>query len=199
MHIHIRHIESRRDFRLTDFESLRDAKSPAWSPGGDRIVLVNHGSIFISSVDPFNPEVFQITHDQGSTAPTWSPDGKQIAFSSHLDGNWNIFAIDVDGRNRIRLTNDAADDERPDWSPDGSQIAFMSRHHGVWDFFVVDTETFVETKLTDSRGGYIEPSWSPDGSKIAMGEGDIYVINADGTGLTNITNPPEYESSPDWH
>ena len=197
-HTFIRHIQSGREFRLTE----RDGLYPAWSWDGRQIVFEEASNLYISSVDPFNPQVFKLTHDGNfNTMPTWSPDGRQIAFASILDGNYNIFAINVDGTNRIRLTNNPADDERPDWSPDGRQIAFMSHRHGTWDIFVVNTKTFVETKLTDSQGDYREPSWSPDSEQIAIadnGEGEIYVINADGTGLTNITNSPDYETSPDW-
>ena len=197
-HTYIRHIKGGREFRLTEGDGLY----PAWSPDGEHIAFEESHNIFISSVDPFNPQVFKLTHDGVfNTMPTWSPNGKQIAFASTLDGNYNIFVVDVDGTNRIRLTNNPADDEHPDWSPDGNQIAFMSHRHGTWDIFFVNTKTFVETQLTDSQGDYREPSWSPDGSKIAMGEmgeGEIYVINADGTDLTNITNSLTYETSPDW-
>lgn len=193
---YIHHIESGRSFRLTEDNGLY----PAWSPDGTQIVYENRFNLFITSTDPFNPEVFQLTHNDNAphTTPTWSPDGEQIAFASTLDGNYNIFAIDADGRNQIRFTNHPSDDSHPDWSPDGRQIAFQSHRFGTWDIFVVDTETFIETQLTDSQGDYREPSWSPDSSKIAMGESEIYIINANGTGLTNITNSVAYESAPDW-
>ena len=66
------------------------------------------------------------------------------------------------------------------------------RDNKNWDIYIVNASTFVVTQVTDGKGGYVEPTWSPDGRKIAMngGNGDIYVINADGTGLTNITNTP---------
>ena len=195
---YIRHIESGREFRLTD----GDGEYPAWSPDGAQIVY-GSADLYISTVDPFNPEVIRITHDGSrNTTATWSPDGKQIAFSSNLDGNPNIFAINPDGTNRIRFTNHPADDRHPDWSPDGNHIAFMTHRHGTWDIYLVNTKTFVETQLTDSQGNYQQPSWSPDGTKIALAnnnDGEIYVINADGTNLTNITNSPTHEDSPDWH
>ena len=196
--IYIRHIESGREFHLTE----DDGFNPAWSPDGRQIAYDDGSNLYISTVDMASPQVVKITHDGNfNTMPTWSPDGRQIAFASILDGNYNIFTIDVDGRNRIRLTNNPSDDEHPDWSPDGQQIAFMSHRHGTWDIFVVHTRTFVETQLTDSQGDYREPSWSPDGGKIAFSEeaeGEIYTIDADGTDLTNITNSAEYEGSPNW-
>ena len=198
--LYIRHIETGNEFRLI---SEDNAYHPAWSADGEQIAYDDGGDLYISSVDMANPQVFKITHGGSHhTNPTWSPDGRQIAFASNLDGNWNIFAINVDGTNRVRLTNDPADDERPDWSPDGRHIAFMTHRHGTWDIYIVNTRTFVETQLTESDGNYQKPSWSPDGEKIAFSEeaeGEIYVIDADGTDLTNITNSPDHhEGSADW-
>ena len=198
LHIHIRHIESGRDFRLTD-EIHDNARYPSWSPDGERIAFSHDSDIYISSVDHATPQVFRITHDGISNDnPTWSPDGEQIAFSSLLDDNRNIFAIDVDGRNRIRLTNNPSDDEHPDWSPDGRHIAFMAHRHGTWDIYLVNTQTFAETQLTHN-GDYRYPSFSPDGAQIAFSStGDIYVMDTDGMDKTNITNSPDHEVYPDW-
>ena len=194
--IYIRHIESGREFHLTEDDGL----NPAWSPDGRQIAYDDGSNLYISTVDMASPQVVKITHDGNfNTNPTWSPNGRQIAFDSILDGDYNIFAINADGTNRIRLTNHPADDERPDWSPNGEYIAFMSHRHGTWDIYIVNTRTFVDTQLTDSHGNYQDPSWSPDGTKIALSnDGDIYTINADGTDLMNITNSPDHEDSADW-
>ena len=58
--------------------------------------------------------------------PSWSPAGRQIAFVSERDGNWEIYVMDSDGSNPRNLTKSAAKDFPPSWSPDGRQIAFLS-------------------------------------------------------------------------
>ena len=197
----IRHIESGAAFSIKP-PGGQWYVFPAWSPNGKRIAYSDKSDIFTVTVDPVNPKIVQITHDGNKNEmPSWSPDGHQIAFSSILDGNKNIFAIGIDGRNRIRLTNNPGTEDHPDWSPDGDYIAFMGFRGDSWDIYIVNTLTYVETQLTDSQDDDVEPSWSPDGTKIAFerNSGEIYAINADGTGLTNITNTPKIgEGSPDW-
>ena len=65
--------------------------------------------------------------DSGDDYPAWSPDGKKIAFMSRREGNGEIYVMDADGDNPIRLTNNEfAGDGQPAWSPDGNKIASNS-------------------------------------------------------------------------
>ena len=185
-----------------------DVLFPAWSFAGKQIAYIRNGDIYISPVksklNHRQDDDLQLTFEAfeaSNEPPTWSPSGRQIAFTSGMDGNDNIFVIDVDGSNRIQITNNPADDRHPDWSPNGDSIAFQSHRNGSWDIYTVNTKTVVETQLTHSPSDFREPSWSPDGTKLALCEtpvGEIYVMNADGTGLMNITNSGTYETSPDW-
>ena len=69
-------------------------------------------------------------HPAGDLSPAWSPDGKQIAFSSNRDGNREVYVMNANGTNPINLTNHPAADSEPDWSPNGRQIAFTSDRDG---------------------------------------------------------------------
>ena len=75
--------------------------------------------------------------------PSWSPDGRRIAFSSFRDvrdGAPGIYVMDADGKNQTKLTNDNYPNQWPTWSPDGRRIAFSSFRGVRWDIFVMDAD-----------------------------------------------------------
>jgi LysM repeat protein len=101
----------------------------------------------------------QITNNSSDTAPAPSPDGTKIAFMSlNRDGagNYEIFVMDADGNNAIRLTNNAANDGLPTWSPDGNAIAFASDRDGTWAIWAMNPDGSNQRKLFGMGG-------SPDG------------------------------------
>ena len=83
--------------------------------------------------------VRQLTH--GGVDPTWSPDGKYIAYGSASAGNVhipNIYVIDSDGSNDYRLTHYDGYDGEPAWSPDGRHIVFVSSRDDNLDIYVME-------------------------------------------------------------
>src|SRR2546423_6005089 len=95
------------------------------------------------------------------TMPTTA--GVRIAFASHRDGNWEIYAMDVDGRRQTRLTTRGEQDRFPLWSPDGSKLAFGSQVGRGWELWVMAADGTNPRHLCSHISAKGSRSWSPDG------------------------------------
>jgi Tol biopolymer transport system component len=91
--------------------------------------------------------------------PAQAPEQAQITFQSDRDGNWEIYAIDTDGRNPLRLTNNPADDLSPAWSPDGQRIAFASSRDGNYEIYVMDADGKNQRNLANNPADDVFPDW----------------------------------------
>jgi probable HAF family extracellular repeat protein len=133
------------------------------------------------------------------TAPT--PD--KIVFESSRNGNLEIYVVNADGGNLVRLTSNSAADTNPVWSPDRGKIAFTSLRTGNSDIYVMNADGSNQTRLTTSTAFDAGPAWSPDGTKIAFwslrnGNAEIYVMNGDGSSLRRLTSHPGADIQPSW-
>jgi Tol biopolymer transport system component len=130
----------------------------------------------------------------------------RIVFSSNRDGNYEIYAMELDGLPQCRLTMDPQADFTPAWSSNRSQIAFA---RGSYDgqFIGDDAEIWVmksdgtrQKRLTNNDVADFGPAWSPNRKKIAFTRSrwDIWVMNANGSGEIQLTDDPDYDMSPAW-
>src|SRR6185295_4394074 len=115
--------------------------------------------------------------------------------------NGDIYVMNADGTDQVRLTTNDAADRSPAWSPDGTKIAFTSRRTGNGDIYVMNADGTAQVQRTSAAAVDSAPDWSPDGNKIAFasgrtGNGDIYLIN--GSTRTRLTSNPAVEGEPSF-
>ena len=137
-------------FARTILEAMREQfVTPPFGGGGKGLIAFvsdrdGNGEIYVMNADGSDQR--RLTHfGDFDGVPTWSPDGKQLAFYTHLSySKWIIQAMDADGSNQRALTDNDACDGAPFWSPDGTRIAFTAafdcdpeNRYAVWNFILV--------------------------------------------------------------
>jgi Tol biopolymer transport system component len=190
----------------------------AWSPDGSKIAYVTSGGGMQAVSADGTGSVTLATNACGIWPPnpiSWSPDGKRMAYCAHSDDGWpEIYTVNADGSGQTRLThgyrgpNGCCGDENtaPSWSPDGTKIAYQRRAFATstfdlpkFDVHVINADGTGDASLTDSLPNGPLPVWSPVGARLAFwntsnsGLGQIYVMNADGSGLARVTMGASYD------
>ena len=108
----------------------------SWSPDGTRIAFYSGaGDIVVMNADGSNRT--SLPYGTGfeflwGAVPVWSPDGARIAFMSGQDDNFEIYIVDADGSNLLRVTHSSDDDWFPVWSPDGTRVVFSQEGSGIY-------------------------------------------------------------------
>jgi Tol biopolymer transport system component len=188
----------------------------AWSPDGSRIAIISgsegdtgnssdvEGKLY--SVNTEGRDLIQVADGAAEDSPAWSPDGSRLAFTSHREGNNEIYVVNADGSGATNITQNDADDHAPIWSRDGLQIAFLSASEdGQEDLYTMNADGSDRRNLTRHPAEYCCAIWSPDGSRIAFTsnqdggfDSDIYIMNSDGSGVVRLTDGPGDKRDPAW-
>jgi eukaryotic-like serine/threonine-protein kinase len=188
----VRTLATGEERRLT--RGQQDDIQPAWSPDGRRLAFVRAaaagGKLEPSDINGWyfeGGDVWLLDLEsrqesklvEGAFGPSWSPDGKRLAFDAGWAGPHRIWVSDARGLNPRQITadsNDAAVHAGARWSPDGSHIVFRRIEKTQWDIAVADAATSAVTRLTNDIIPDIDPTWAPDGRHI-------YFSSARGGGL----------------
>ncbi|MFY9351070.1 MAG: amidohydrolase family protein [Sphingobium sp.] len=187
---------ARRDWDSAAPRKALGIVHPTISPDGSRIAFVALGDLYLMSSKGGAPE--NLTKDGAMDAdPAWSPDGKQIAYTSDKGGGLpQLWIRDLATGKDRKLTNIDTQPLGAAWSPDGSRIAYIDvdGRWGVAGVCIIDVATGKITRLQGSLGQPGSPSWSADGKYVAIslsykysnsfreGTNQVYVIPADGKG-----------------
>jgi hypothetical protein len=164
------------------FESLQFlASAGAWDSQSQRLAIasVTGGRPALAIIDSSNGRITQQVKfpELGEIfQPTWSPDGKAIAFSAQVGGFTDLFVHDLGTGQTRRLTTDAFADLQPAWSPDGTRLAFVTDRFST-DLATLSTGNYglAFLSLADASivrldvgltGNAINPQWSKDGATL---------------------------------
>jgi Ca2+-binding RTX toxin-like protein len=200
-HICLLDASTGRTQRLTHERYVVDY-SPAWSPAGvlalTRRFYLEDQTDNIFTIHSSGSNLRLLRRDGNNLSPSWSPDGKQIAYARGYHG-FELRVMNADGSGGRRLGPSGAV-SNPVWSPDGTRIMYSKNDVGnsVW---VIGTDGRGDRRLIDNAG---EGSWSPDGGRIAfsrIGSGrrsHIWVATGDGGSERQVTATPAYDGSPSW-
>lgn len=207
---------------LTKCCEAQASQSTSAAIAWERIAFVRSeppGSFTISDNDLqtviFHSRFLQIVSPDGSnlidlktmgTDPSFSLDGKQIAFASNQSTNRFQIAVISPADGKVRILTHVTDGDafNPAWSPDGKRIAFcvfrFSHPFHEPSLFVMDADGGNAKKIADHAA---EPSWSPDGKRIAFtssvdGKYEIATIRDDGSERKQLTRGAGENSSPAW-
>lgn len=128
---------------ITDPATDPFSLAPSWSPDGTRLVYdVVRGLRPADPIEGHDQRGALIDYDSRDMYPVWSPTADRIALMFNQSGHWEIYAVNVDGSTRTRLTESplfepAQDSVAPEWSPDGQWIAFLADRRGGWEVWVM--------------------------------------------------------------
>jgi tricorn protease len=156
--------------RLTGIRA-KEVQNVALSPTGVRVVAEAHGDIF--TLPGEKGDIRNLTKTPGTAErdPSWSPDGKSIAYFSDASGEYQLYIRDQDGLQPPRVIDLGPDPSffyGPRWSPDSKHIAFSDKHLRLWYVDAAGGKPVkIDTGLRGSFGPDTELSWSPDSQWIA--------------------------------
>lgn len=161
-----------------------------------RIAFNTRDALWLMDAGGSNRELLDRSPEGFAYAPTWSPDGTEIAFVRSIGEVNGIFVIDLESTQERQISPDGV---APEWSPDGSRLAYVAP-----DGLALMNPDGTGVTSLGVRGDC--PTWSPDGEEIAYcgmqgelsEEDDLYVMSADGSRRRQLTRDPGIEDPVAW-
>lgn len=156
--------------------------------------------------EPAPPIASQLTHVVHAYA-CFAPDGESLVFQSNAAGDWDLYAMQLDGSGLRAIVASAGADITPIYSPDGSEIVFVSERDGQREVYVCAPDGSEERRVTDDPGHDLHPVWSSDGERLLFSSNrgnespddyDVYSMLADGTDLVRLTSGPDADTYASW-
>jgi len=153
----------------------------------------------VADADGFNPQNIA-SSPEPLMSPSWSPDGKRIAYVSFERKSAAIYIQTLATGQRERVAEFRGINGAPSWSPDGGRLALTLSKDGNPDIYVLDLATRALSKITKSASIDTEPAWSPDGSTIVFtsdrgGKPQLYAVPSQGGTEKRLTFSGDYNAA----
>ena len=157
-------------------------------------------ALMVADADGWNPQTV-VRSNEPLLSPSWSPDGRKLAYVSFERGNSSIFIQDISTGARELVASFRGINGAPSFSPDGSRLALTLSRSGNPEIYVMNLGSKALTQVTNQMGIDTEPTWSADGGTIYFtsdrgGRPQIYQVSAGGGGATRVTFQGSYNATP---
>lgn len=201
--VFVMNADGSNQINLTDHAA--NDQQASWSPDGSKIAYSTdrdgNREIWVMDTDGSNPQAVTTTASGSNGNPSWSPDGTQLVYNTNSAPSTaqDIFTININGTNRINLTNLAGNQTSPNWFPGSSRIIYEDVADGDDELWIMDSDGNNKVKLTDNAVSDSQGRWFPDAGKVAFisqqdGNSEIYAMNPDGTNQVRLLADPAAEN-----
>jgi TolB protein len=148
----------------------------------------------VADSDGHNPQQILQTTNLPVLSPSWSPNGRDLAYVSFADGRSgaNVWIQNIESGNRRPVARFDGNASAPAWSPDGRALALTVSSAGNTDIYILQVASLEIRRITKSLAIDTEPAWAPDGSHLVFtsdrsGRPHIYRVNTDGGQIRRLT------------
>lgn len=199
-------------------QSMLWQTAPSWSPDGSAIAYLARDNSkagvelhIMRLSDGMLTVIDSQGLEKGPDAPVWSADGQRLAFlGANAEGKADVWVVQRDGSGLKNISQQVSKRHKahPAISPDGRYVAYVADMRGHLALFRTDLHSGESVNLTaDKPAAYETPRWSADGRQLVFASSrddpgltrmDIFVMNADGTAVVNLSRHPHEDFNPHW-
>ena len=153
---------------LLTIEGL-NLKAPKWSPDGNGILMhgVRQGAVqLVQYLTDVRKYEYLTSPERSASRGDWHPTGRKIAYVSNIDGNYDIFVLDLEEQLHHKITDNPGNEYWPRWSPDGEAITFYHSWNEWTNLAIADVATGRVENLTNNQHEDYRPAFSSDGQGL---------------------------------